>query len=69
MKFRHWCWEKWQEHRDEVRSWEGFYPTATGQEYFNKYKWWLRREYQATVIKELQRQQLDLQTKIVLDLH
>jgi hypothetical protein len=69
MNFRHWCWEKWQEHQDEVHSWEGRYPTATGTEYFNKYKWWLRREYQSTVVKELQRQQLDLQTKIVLDLH
>ena len=47
MKFRHWCYEKWQEHKEELFLWEGFYPTATGQDYFNKYKWWLKREYRA----------------------
>lgn len=43
--FRHWCQEKWYEHVDESISWEGFSPTATAQEYFEKYKYWLKREY------------------------
>ena len=45
MTFRQWCQEKWYEHQEEILSWEGFYPTATAQEYFAKYKWWLRREF------------------------
>lgn len=47
MNFRNWCQEKWYEHQEELFQWEGFYPTATAQEYFAKYKWWLRREYRA----------------------
>ena len=49
MNFRHWCYEKWQEHCEEVRSWTGQDPLYLSAEYFNKYKWWLRREYRATV--------------------
>lgn len=49
MKFRAWCYEKWQEHCEEVYQWEGFYPTATSQEYFGKYRWWLKRQYLAEV--------------------
>ncbi len=45
MKFRQWVQEKWYEHVDESRAWNGFEPTATPQEYFNKYKYWLKREY------------------------
>jgi hypothetical protein len=47
MTFRTWCYEKWQEHREERFLWEGQYPRSTGQEYFAQYKWWLRREYRA----------------------
>ena len=47
MNFRSWCYEKWQEHQEELFQWEGFYPTATSAEYFGKYRWWLRREYRA----------------------
>lgn len=45
MNFRSWVQEKWYEHKEEVWAWEGFEPTATPTEYFNKYKWWLKREY------------------------
>ena len=45
MKFRIWCREMWYEHVEESRVWEGVEPTATPQEYFNKYKYWLKREY------------------------
>ena len=47
MDFRSWCREKWYEHVEELLTWEGVEPTATAQEYFGKYKWWLRREFRA----------------------
>lgn len=45
MTFRTWCQEKWYEHLAEL---EGYgqqisYPAT---DYFTKYKWWLKREYQ-----------------------
>ena len=43
--FRHWCQEMWYKHVEECLTWEGVEPTATPQEYFNKYRWWLKREY------------------------
>lgn len=46
MTFRHWVQEKWYEHVEECRAWQGFEPTGTPKEYFNKYKYWLKREYQ-----------------------
>ena len=45
MNFRAWCREMWYEHVEECRAWEGVEPTATPQEYFNKYKFWLKREF------------------------
>ena len=47
MKFRHWCYERWQDHCDEVVQWTGSSPRYLSAEYFNKYKWWLKREYRA----------------------
>lgn len=44
--FRFWCREKWYEHIDEIISIGGTEPTYTSQQYFNKYRWWLKREYQ-----------------------
>ena len=46
MKFRAWLIEIWQEHLEEVLAWTGKLPTYTASDYFQKYKWWLRREYQ-----------------------
>ena len=46
MKFRAWLIEIWQEHSEEVLAWTGKLPTYTASDYFQKYKWWLRREYQ-----------------------
>ena len=45
MNFRAWCREMWYQHIEECLTWEGIEPTATPQEYFNKYKYWLKREY------------------------
>lgn len=42
--FRHWCQEKWYEHKDELASYNQ--PVGYNSEhYFNKYKYWLKREY------------------------
>jgi hypothetical protein len=42
--FRRWCQEKCFEHRDEL---ESYHQTLeeTSQQYFEKYKFWLKREY------------------------
>lgn len=45
MRFRSWCQEKWYQHIDELESY-GRQSTFTPQQYFNTYKYWLKREYQ-----------------------
>jgi hypothetical protein len=45
MNFRIWCQEKWYEHVDEMISDTGKPPVYHPKEYFQKYKWWLKREY------------------------
>lgn len=45
MTFRQWVQDIWFEHCEEVEAWERRAPTYGPREYFNKYKWWLRREY------------------------
>ena len=45
MTFRSWINEVWFEHVDEMLTWYNAQPPYTSSEYFNKYKWWLRREY------------------------
>jgi len=44
MTFRSWCQSKWYEHIDELESY-GQKLTYDSIEYFQKYKWWLKREY------------------------
>ena len=45
MNFRNWCREKWYEHMDELISY-GLEPQlTTAQEYFDRYKFWLKREF------------------------
>jgi len=44
-RFRHWLVTQWLEHVDEVISWTGKAPSYTAEDYFAKYKWWLRREF------------------------
>lgn len=43
--FRKWCQEKWYEHVDEMITYTGKAPVYHPNEYFNKYKFWLKREY------------------------
>ena len=52
MNFRSWCDEKWYEHVDEVIAWTGAHPPIKPSEYFQKYKWWLAREYRAQMKKD-----------------
>ena len=42
--FRMWCQEKWFEHKDELEAYHQPLP-YTAQEYFQRYKYWLKREY------------------------
>jgi hypothetical protein len=42
--FRHWCNEKWYEHKDELVSY-GQPLSYDSRQYFEKYKYWLKREY------------------------
>lgn len=51
MTFRQWCREKWYEHCDEIEAWTGQRVLYLSDSYFNKYKWWLRREYRAEMRK------------------
>lgn len=46
--FRVWCTSKWFEHVDEINDWTGRDPDYAADQYFAKYKWWLKREFKAT---------------------
>lgn len=43
--FRHFCNQKWFEHKDEVFSWTGQPCKVTPEQYFSKYKWFLKTIY------------------------
>jgi hypothetical protein len=45
VNFRGWCLLLWQEHQQEVYDWEKKLPDYSSTEYFQKYKWWLKREF------------------------
>lgn len=45
MSFRLWLQERWYVHCLEIEEWTGRLPTYPMQEYFTKYKYWLKREY------------------------
>jgi hypothetical protein len=45
MTFRMWCQAKWYEHIDELIALGQPVPTYDIQQYFARYRWWLRREY------------------------
>jgi hypothetical protein len=52
MTFRTWCQEKWYEHKDELESYCQGLP-YTAQEYFTKYRFWLKREYKHQVTQNV----------------
>ena len=45
MNFRFWIQQIWYEHLAEVEAWGIPNPTYNVTEYFQKYRWWLRREW------------------------
>jgi len=45
MTFRHWIQEMWMQHKDEYMELNLVIPESDAQEYFRKYKYWLKREY------------------------
>lgn len=45
MTFRRWLQEMWFNHLDELMGLGQPLPKYTLQEYFAKYKYWLKREY------------------------
>jgi hypothetical protein len=45
MTFKHWLLEMWMEHKDEYAGLGQVVPETDIAAYFNKYKYWLKREY------------------------
>ena len=43
--FRHWVQELWMQHKDEYVDLKLPIPEDSVDEYFQKYKYWLKREY------------------------
>lgn len=46
MTFRMWCQQMWYTHLDEFEGWFHRQPDYGSKDYFAKYKYWLKREYQ-----------------------
>ena len=44
--FRHWVQEMWYDHVDELNAYYNQTPHYSSKDYFNKYKFWLKREFQ-----------------------
>lgn len=45
MRFRHWLSEMWIKHKDEYLEIGHTLPEKDLAQYFQKYKYWLKREY------------------------
>lgn len=43
--FRQFVLKFWYQHLEELMAWEHTVPKYTSVEYFEKYRWWLRKEY------------------------
>lgn len=44
--FRSWLEKMWYDHKMEVEIYTRKFPEYPKEEYFRKYRWWLKREYQ-----------------------
>jgi len=44
-EFRSWIMNQWFEYKEEVFVWEKRVVTGNPQEYFQKYKWFLKQKY------------------------
>jgi hypothetical protein len=45
MTFRYWLQEMWMKHKDEYLNMRQVVPETDLAQYFQKYKYWLKREY------------------------
>jgi uncharacterized protein CbrC (UPF0167 family) len=45
MKFRNWVQHQWHDHCNEFEAWFRRLPDYDIKDYFNRYKYWLKREY------------------------
>ena len=45
--YRTWINNQWFEYKQEVWAWEGRDVTGTPQDYYHKYKWFLKAKYKA----------------------
>ena len=43
--FRNWLQEMWMKHKEECYDWHVPLSESNLEEYFRKYKYWLKREY------------------------
>lgn len=43
--FRAFVYDKWYEYKDEVREWEKREVEGSPEDYFQKYKWFLKAKY------------------------
>jgi hypothetical protein len=50
-RFRVWVTNKWFEHKDEAEAW-GSKPCGTPQQYFLKYRWFLKTLYKHQLKQE-----------------
>ena len=44
--FRHFCQEKWYEHKEEILAWTHGQPGYDSDYYFKQHRWLLRKLYQ-----------------------
>jgi hypothetical protein len=49
--FRSWLGRMWFDHKTEFEMYNRRFPDYTEAEYFKKYRWWLKREYQHRIKK------------------
>jgi len=50
--FRAFVYDKWYEYKDEVRMWEKREVEGNPEDYFQKYKWFLKAKYKQENVNE-----------------
>jgi hypothetical protein len=45
MSFRQWLQQRWYDHCNEFEGWHRRSPDYNLKDYFDRYKYWLKREY------------------------
>ena len=50
--FRTYCIDKWYEYKDEVLNWEKREVEGSPEDYFQKYKWFLKAKYKQEKVNE-----------------